>query len=84
MDYAYAIRYLKTAMDYIRKREAQEEALIDAVDPEICKDPDWPLKLSQWKLDKQVRAVTPYQAKRFAKAYPSLDGKIQLKPADED
>ena len=78
VDYAYAIRYLKTAMDYIRKRETQETALIDAVAPEICKDPDWPLKLTQWKLDKQVRAITPYQAKRFAKAYPNLDGKIDL------
>ena len=65
-------------MDYIRKREAKEQENIDAVDPAICKDSDWTLKLTQWKLDKQVRAITPYQAKRFAKAYPNLDGKIDL------
>lgn len=84
VDYAYAIRYLKKAMDYIRQREEQEKAFIDAVDPEICKDPDWPLKLTQWKLDKQVRTITEYQAKRFAKAYPGLDGKIDIKPAKDD
>ena len=78
VDYAYAIRYLKTAMDHIRKREEQEKVYLDEVDPSICKDPNWPLKLTQWKLDKQVRAITPYQAKRFAKAYPGLDGKIDL------
>lgn len=85
VDYAYAIRYLKTAMDHIRKREEEERALISAVDPDICNDADWPLKLTQWKLDKQVRAITPYQAKRFAKAYPGLDGDIPIqKPEDAD
>lgn len=81
VDYAYAIHYLKTAMDYIRTREANERSLIDAVDPQICKDPNWPLKLTQWKLDKQVRAISAYQAKRFAKAYPLLDGDIDIKSA---
>lgn len=84
VDYAYAIRYLKKAMDYIRQREDQEKAFIDTVDPKICKDPDWPLKLTQWKLDKQVRTITEYQAKRFAKAYPNLDGKINIEPAPDN
>lgn len=69
VDYAYAIKYLKTAMDFIRDREKGEKTLIDAVDPTVCRDPEWPLKLSEWKLEKGVRSVTPYQAKRFAKAY---------------
>lgn len=68
VDYAYAIRYLKTAMDYIRKREEKEKALIDAVDPSICQDNEWPLKLSEWKMKKGVRAINDYQAKRFVKA----------------
>lgn len=84
VDYAYAIRYLKKAMDYIRQREEQEKALIDAIDPNICKDADWPLKLTQWKLDKQVRAITEYQAKRFVKAYQNLDGKIDIDPVSDD
>ena len=68
VDYAYAIRYLKTAMDFIKAREVEEKALIDAENPEICKDADWPLQLSEWKLEKKVRTITPHQAKRFVKA----------------
>jgi len=67
VDYAYAIRYLKTAMDFIRKREIQEKALIDAVDASICENAEWPLKLSEWKLAKGVRQMTAYQARRFVK-----------------
>ena len=78
VDYAYAIRYLKVAMDHIRRREELEKSLIEEIDPNICKDSDWPLKLTQWKLDKNVRAMSSYQAKRFVKAYPSLNGKIDL------
>lgn len=68
VDYAYAIRYLKTAMDFIKAREVEEKALIDAENPEICKDADWPLQLSEWKLEKKVRTITKHQAKRFVKA----------------
>lgn len=68
VDYAYAIRYLKTALDFIRKREVQEKELLDAVDTSICMDPDWPVRLSEWKLEKGVRALTEFQAKRFATA----------------
>lgn len=67
--YAYAIKYIKTALDFIRKREAEEKANLDAVDSTITQDPDWPLRLSEWKLAKGVRQITPYQAKRFAKYY---------------
>lgn len=66
VDYAYAIRYLKTALDYIKKREAKERELLDAINSDICKDTEWSLKLSEWKLAKKVRKLTPYQAKRFA------------------
>lgn len=69
VDYAYAIRYLKTALDFIRSREANEKTLLDAVDPSICKDSDWPLKLSEWKMKMGVRNITEFQAKRFAKEW---------------
>ena len=68
VDYACAIRYLKTALDYIRKREEGEKALLDAIDPSICQDAEWPVKLSEWKLRAGVRTITEYQAKRFATA----------------
>lgn len=67
--YAYAIKYIKTALDFIRKREAEEKASLNAVDSAITQDPDWPLRLSEWKLAKGVRQITPYQAKRFSKYY---------------
>lgn len=52
----------------MRKREAQGKELLDAVDTGICKDPDWPVQLSEWKLEKGVRNLTVFQAKRFATA----------------
>lgn len=73
--YAYAIKYIKTALDFIRKREAEEKEYLDAVDSTITQDPDWPLRLSEWKLAKGVRQITPYQAKRFSKYYRERDVK---------
>lgn len=67
VNYAYAIRYLKKAMDYITRREKLEKELLDKMNPAICKDPEWPLRLTEWKLEKGVRTLSPYQAKRFAK-----------------
>lgn len=67
VDYSYAIRYLKTALDFVRSREAEERSLIDAVNADVCKDPNWPLKLSEWKLNAGIRTITPYQAKRFVR-----------------
>jgi len=72
--YAHAIHYLNTALDFVRKREEREKAAIDAVDPEICKNPEWPLLLSDWKIMlskghemRSVHNITPFQAKRFVK-----------------
>lgn len=68
VNFAHGIRYLKTALEYVRKREVEEKALIDAIDPEICKDSNWPLALTEWKMEKRVHTMTPYQAKRFVKS----------------
>lgn len=68
VDYAYAIRYLNKALEYVRNRENEEKALIDAIDPTICQKAEWPLKLSEWKMEKGVRTITAYQAKRFVKS----------------
>lgn len=66
IDYAYAIRYLKTALDYVRVREKEEKAILDSIDPSICLNKDWPLTLSEWKLERKVRILSKYQAKRYA------------------
>lgn len=67
--YSYAIRYLKTALDFIRKREEKEKELLDAVSLSITGTPDWQVALSEWKLTNNVRQITEYQARRFAKHF---------------
>lgn len=72
VNYAYAIRYLNTALDYVRDREVREKAFIDSVDPEVCKTAEWQVKLSEWKIEKSVREMNEYQAKRFCKFMTGL------------
>lgn len=38
-------------------------------DPSIAKDPEWPARLSEWMLEKDVHNFSEYQTKRFCKAY---------------
>lgn len=66
-DYAYSIRYLNKAMEFVRKREKNEKAFIDEIDDSICEDAEWPLKLSEWKMTHGVRTMNAFQAKRFVK-----------------
>lgn len=73
VDYAHLIRYLKTALDFVKTREEKEKQLLDAVNPDICKTSEWPATLTEWKLSANVRAITQYQAKRFAKYWASLN-----------
>lgn len=65
--YAHGIRYLNTALQFVREREAEEKQYLDAADPSITQDSDWPLRLSEWKLAFGVRELNAYQAKRFAR-----------------
>lgn len=74
VDYAYGIRYLKTALDHVRAREQEEALEIGKLDQAVLEDPDWPVKLSNWKMDVGVRQLTGYQAKRFVK-YWEVTGK---------
>ena len=68
VDYAHMIRYIKTALDFVRKREQAERAEIESVAPGFCNThKDWPVLVSEFKLEKNVREITPYQAKRFVK-----------------
>lgn len=75
VDYAYAIRYLKTAMDFIRERESREKAILDAIDTRATLIPEWQVRLSEWKLEAGVREITEYQAKRFVKVFLGGAGK---------
>ena len=70
IDYSYAIRYLNKALDFVREREKEETELIGTEDKSIIEsDKEWPLRLTEFKLDAGVRTITPYQAARFVKWY---------------
>lgn len=69
INFAHLIPYLKKMLDFVRKREAEEVELLAKLEPAIADDPEWPAKLSEWKLEHGVRKITEYQAKRFVKAW---------------
>lgn len=76
INFAYAARYLKMALDYILKREEKERELILAVYPGLDAIRDWQVILSHWKIVNRVRQITAFQAKRFGKALAS--GKMPM------
>ena len=77
VNYAYALRYIGKALEYIQEREKTEaENIRLAGGKAILDDPDWPVYLSEWKISKGVRNITEYQAKRFVKAM--VAGEVEL------
>lgn len=70
VNYEYALKYIGAALTFIRDREKTEAENIRAVGGEaILTNSDWPVALSEWKMEKGVRNITEYQAKRFVKNY---------------
>ena len=69
VDYAFGIRYLNTALEYVRRREAEETALLNEADPSfLSTHPDWPVQLSEWKLTTGIRRLTTRSTKQFLKS----------------
>ena len=69
VDYAYGIRYLNTALEHVRRREAEESALLNEADPTyISTHPEWPVQLSEWKLATGIRRLTPRSTKQFLRS----------------
>lgn len=64
--YAEAIRYLNDALKFIKKREEEEAKWLSQY---VTITDDMWASLSDWKLEKGVRSINDYQAKRFAKWY---------------
>jgi len=64
--------------DFLIKREDLERERISNYYPDIDNVLDWPVKLSEWKLQQKipVRKITDYQAKRFAKALSNNEIKL--------
>lgn len=66
--FANTIRYLNDALKFIKEREEEEAKWLSRY-IEITDDM-W-AALSEWKLEKGVRSINDYQAKRFANYYKS-------------
>ena len=64
--FADTIRYLNDALKFIKKREIEEAKWLS---PYVKITDDMWAVLSDWKLEKGVRNINDYQAKRFAKWY---------------
>ena len=64
-NFAEAIRYLNDALKFIKEREKEEAEYIGQYVDNITED-TWVL-LTEFKLEKNVRNINDYQAKRFAK-----------------
>lgn len=64
-DYAYAMRYINNAIEYLDERERQEadmlRAYMDLYD-------GWQMDVSEWRLEHDYHSLTPTRAKAFAKS----------------
>lgn len=71
-NFSSSIKYLNHMIEYLTKREEEEEKLIvSELDGKTLPN-DWRIRLSDWKLGHDVHKITAYQAKRFAKALHHL------------
>lgn len=64
-NFAEAIRYLNDALKFIKEREKEEAKYIGQYVDNITED-TW-VQVTEFKLEKGVRNINDYQAKRFAK-----------------
>lgn len=66
-NYAYAIKYLHKALEYIRDREKNDFIKISSyLRKDVSALPNVDLILMDWKFNNKVREITDRQAKRFA------------------
>ena len=66
VEYADSIRYLHAALEYIRKREAEEAEMLGKY-MELY--PDWQVDVSEWRLQHNYHRLTDARAKKFAKEH---------------
>lgn len=69
LTYAESLLYLNHLLAFLSKREEEECRLLTEAGLRewIEENADWPVMLSEWKIENKVRSMTDYQAKRFAK-----------------
>lgn len=70
LNYAESLLYLNHILEYVTEREKKEkECLVNAgLEKWLNENTYWPVTLSEWKMEHDVRTITEYQAKRFAKS----------------
>ena len=64
MDYANSIQYLNIALEYLRKREKEEEKMLEKY---MALYLEWQMDVSEWRLEHGYHRLTDTRAKRFAK-----------------
>ena len=64
VDYAYSIKYLNKALEYLDEREKQEAALLEKY-MELY--PDWQIDVCEWRMKKGYHSLTETRAKAFAR-----------------
>ncbi len=77
LSYAESLLYLNHLLSFLSKREEEECTLLAEAGLRawIEENTDWPVMLSEWKIENKVRSMTDYQAKRFAKHISATGGK---------
>lgn len=71
LSYADALYYLNHMLPFLVEREKTEMENLAAagLSDWVREHPDWPAIVGEWKIGMQVRNLTEYQAKRFAKSF---------------
>lgn len=64
VDYAYSIKYLNKALDYLDAREKEEAEMLGKY-MELY--PDWQVDVSEWRMEHGYHTLTDARAKKFAK-----------------
>ena len=67
IDFAHTIPYIKKALAFVESREKEVMGYIMDLDPSIAKDPEWPVKLSEWMLEKDIHNFSEFRTKQFIK-----------------
>lgn len=64
VDYADSLPYLHTALEYLRKREKEEAAMLEK---HMTLYDGWQVDLSEWRLEHNYHRLTETRARKFAK-----------------
>ena len=67
VDFAHTIPYIKKALSFVENREKEVMGYIMDLDPSVAKDPEWPVKLSEWMLEKGIHNFSEFRTRQFIK-----------------